>query len=201
MSIHWRTQGIILKKRDRGESDRVFTVFTKEFGKVHLWAVSERKITSKLRSGLETFYHSDFAFVQGKSKKTITDVELVEGYQGLREDLAKLKVALRISDTLNIFLKGEVQDLRIWKLLQDCFRILDSKDTNSGNCSSVYYYFFWNLVSFLGWKPSMEGLGASVRKTIGEFLEQSQPSAISLDSRPLHVATKQYFVRLLEEIQ
>jgi hypothetical protein len=65
MATHYRTQGIILKTQDVGEADRVFTVFTKQFGKLRLRAVSERKITSKLRGGLELFYLSDIEFIQG----------------------------------------------------------------------------------------------------------------------------------------
>ena len=63
MVVYYRTQGIILRKQDADEADRVFTIFTKDFGKLKLRAVSERKITSKLRGGLELFYLSEMEFI------------------------------------------------------------------------------------------------------------------------------------------
>ncbi len=34
MAIHYRTQGFILEKINRGEADQLFTVYTKDFGKL-----------------------------------------------------------------------------------------------------------------------------------------------------------------------
>ena len=65
MFTHYRTKGIILQKTDRGETDRLFTFYTKDFGKLDLLARAERKITSKLRGGLELFYLSEVEFIQG----------------------------------------------------------------------------------------------------------------------------------------
>ncbi len=69
MFTRYRTQGIILGKVDRGESDRLFTIYTKDYGIINLLARSERKIKSKLRSGLELFYLSEIEFIQGKAQK------------------------------------------------------------------------------------------------------------------------------------
>jgi len=80
MFTHYRTEGFILKKIDRGEADRIFTVYTRDFGKLDLLAKAERKIKSKLRGGLELFYLSDIEFIQGKTHKTLTDTILVENF-------------------------------------------------------------------------------------------------------------------------
>src|SRR3990172_1648761 len=97
----YRTQGIILKKEDRGEADRVFTVFTKDFGKLKLRAVSERKISSKLRGGLELFYLSAIEFIQGKARKTITDALPLCRYPVLRADLERLRIMYRFAEIVD----------------------------------------------------------------------------------------------------
>ena len=35
MAIHYRTKGIFIKKAARGEADEIFTVYTKDFGKLN----------------------------------------------------------------------------------------------------------------------------------------------------------------------
>ncbi len=69
MFTHYRTQGIILKKEDRGEADRLFTIYTKDFGKLELLAKGERKIKSKLRGGLELFYFQIFSLSKERPTK------------------------------------------------------------------------------------------------------------------------------------
>jgi len=36
MFTHYRTQGIFLKKEDRGEADQLFTIYTKDYGKLEI---------------------------------------------------------------------------------------------------------------------------------------------------------------------
>ena len=76
MFLNYRTKGFIFKKEDRGEADQLFTIYTKDFGKLEILGKAIRKISSKLRSGAETFYLSEIEFIQGKTYKTLTDAIL-----------------------------------------------------------------------------------------------------------------------------
>ena len=83
MAIHYRTQGFILKKTDRGEADQILTIYTKDFGKLEILGKAIRKIKSKLRSGADLFYFSEIEFIQGKAYKTLTDIlKLKENSRG-----------------------------------------------------------------------------------------------------------------------
>ena len=165
MFTHYKTQGFILKKVNRGESDRLFTIFTKDFGKLELLARAERKIKSKLRAGLELFYLSEVEFIQGKAHKTLTDAILISNFQNLRKDLKKLAIAYKIADLLDNLVKGEESDPKIWNLLSEVFERLNNWEAKMISSSSspslsaearklkiVYYYFLWNLLSVLGYQ-------------------------------------------------
>ena len=76
-----------MKKEDRGESDRFFTVYTKEFGKLDILGKSIRKISSKLRAGMGLFSLSEIEFIQGKALKTLTDAILNEEFRNLNKNL------------------------------------------------------------------------------------------------------------------
>lgn len=156
MFVHYQTQGFILKKIDRGEADRVFTIYTKDFGKLELLAKAERKIKSKLRGGLELFYLSEIEFIQGKTYKTLTDAILIDNFKNLRKDLKRLAIAYQISAVLDQLVKGEAPEERIWQLLGESFEKLNNWIPSLHHpLEIIYYYFFWNLVSILGYQPEL----------------------------------------------
>ena len=84
MFERYRTQGIIIKKDDWKESDQFFTVFTKDFGKILVIGRGIRKVSSKLRSGMETFYFSEIEFIQGKKCKTLVDAVLIDNFRNIK---------------------------------------------------------------------------------------------------------------------
>ena len=155
MAIHYRSQGIIFQKKDVGEADRLFSIYTKDFGRLDLLARAERKIKSKLRGGLELFYLSEIEFIQGKTYKTLTDTILVDGHQCLRKSLGKLAEAHKISNILDRLMKEEESDGNIWELVLEVFGSLNSWREDKESWKLVYYYFLWDLLSLLGYQPEL----------------------------------------------
>ena len=155
MFVHYRTKGIILKKVDRSEADQLFTLYTEDFGKLDVLGKAIRKISSKLRSGMDTFYLSEIDFIQGKVYKTLTDAVLIERFENVRKDLKKLIIAAKISAALDGLVHDQEPDKRIWKLLLRVFKKLNRADFETKNLNLIYHYFFWNLLSILGYKPEL----------------------------------------------
>jgi len=155
MFIHYRTEAFFLNEQDRGGANRLFTVFASDFGKLRIFGKAIRKIKSKLRAGTEIFSLSEIEFIQGKSHKTLTDTILIDRFRNIKEDPKKLKVAFQIAETLDSFLEEEEKDDEIWQLLKETIQRLDSCSLKTENYLLIYYYFFWNLVSILGYKPEL----------------------------------------------
>jgi len=168
MFTHYRTQGFILKKKDIGEADRLFTFFTRDFGKLELLARAERKITSKLRSGLELFYFSEVEFIQGKAYKTLTDAILIERFAGLRKSLKSVAIASQIAEISDSLLKGQEPDERIWNLFYEIFRKLNDIRLKAETRSFVYHYFLWNFLALLGYQFDFYRCASCQKKLIPE---------------------------------
>jgi len=156
MFIHYRTQGFIIKITDREEADQLFTIYTKNFGKIEVLGRAIRKIKSKLRGGIQLFYLSEIEFIQGKTYKTLTDAILINSFSNIRNNLEKIIVAEQILEVLNDLIKDQELDNKIWELLNEIFDKLNSNALNSKNNILIYYYFFWNLVSILGYQPEFK---------------------------------------------
>ena len=84
MAVHYRTQGFVLRKTDLREADQVFSIYTKDFGKLKILGKAIRKIKSKLRSGADLFYLSELEFIQGKAYKTLTDAIALNKFKNIR---------------------------------------------------------------------------------------------------------------------
>ncbi len=151
MFHRYRTKGIILKRDDWKEADRFFTVYTKDFGKIKVLGRGIRKIDSKLKSGMEVFYFSEIAFIQGKSYKTLVDAVLIEDFKKIRENLKKTIIAYKILRIFNKLIQGQQKSKKVWSLLLESLRDLN----NRKNFKVVYYYFLWNFLSVLGYSPNL----------------------------------------------
>lgn len=153
MAFHYRTLGIILKKIEKDEADQLFTIYTKDFGKINVLGRAIRKMTSKLRAGMENLYLSEIEFIQGKTHKTLTDVVLVDKFNNLRQDLKRLTLSFKTAKILDRLVSKEEPDKKIWKLINEVLNKLNDLKLKVNNLDLIYYYFLWNLFSFLGYQP------------------------------------------------
>ena len=180
MFIHYRTRGFIIKKNDRGEASQVFTVFTEDFGKLKFLAKAVRKIKSKLRGGLKLFSLSEIEFIQGKAYKTLTDTKTRENFDKIPKSLIRLKIAYKIAEVSDKLLREEEKDQQIWNLFSETFQRLNSGSRLPYFPShqiltaglqgrkflgfTIYYYFFWNLIDLIGYRPSVYNCAVCQKK-------------------------------------
>ncbi len=182
MHQRYRTQGIFLKKTDRGEADQLFVVFTEQFGKVEVLARAIRKITSKLRSGADVFYFSEIEFIQGKHHKILTDAAAIDKFDNIRQNLQKLEIVQKAVGVLDFFITKEEKDEKLWQLTLEIFEKLNysgyvrsrearqppapkGQDTNY---QLIYHYFLWNLLTILGYSPELNYCPVCRKKLLPE---------------------------------
>ncbi len=150
MFSRYRTKGIVIRKEDYGESDRMLTVYTQDFGKLRIFCKSIRKESSKLRSGSEPYCLIELEFIEGRSRKTLTDVKVIDSYSKTSKDLQRITLVNRIAEDLNCIIKGEEKDQKVWNLLRKSLDMIEE-----GTGSPAYHRFFWNLISVLGYGPEL----------------------------------------------
>jgi DNA repair protein RecO (recombination protein O) len=155
MSIYYRTKGFIFKKDERDEANRVFSVFTKDFGKTEVFAKAIRKITSKLKSGIDIFSFSEIEFIQGKTYKTLTDAVFIDKFDNIKNSPEKFEIACRISTVLSDFLNGVEKDDKIFDFVKEIFNILENSKIENKKLKILYYYFLWNFLALQGYCPEL----------------------------------------------
>jgi len=111
------TDGIILAKKDFNEADRLYFIFTKEFGMIKAIAQGVRYIKSKLRFNLDLFSFCNFSLVKTKDSWRIIDAEEKQNLHKIISDPQKLKFFSRIAVFLTRMIKGEEKNDFIWNEL------------------------------------------------------------------------------------
>lgn len=168
--IHYRTQGLVLSKEEKGEKDQVFNLFTEEFGYLEILGKGIRKITSKLRPNMELFSFSEIEFIQGKIHKTLTDAILIEKFKNIKKDFQRLETIFKIAEIINFFSNQEEKDKKVWDLLIKTFQELDKPNLSIDQVSLIFLFFFWNFISLMGYKPELYLCSQCQKKLLPETL-------------------------------
>lgn len=155
MFTHYRTQGFFLKKRDFGEADQLFTIYTKDFGIVEVLGKAVRKIKSKLRQGAELFYLSEIEFIQGKTFKTLTDTILINKFKNLRQELHCQLAGYRFVEVVCALVNKPERDINTWRQIEGFFEELNKPNISVSKSVLLYQFFVWNLAVSLGYKPEL----------------------------------------------
>jgi DNA repair protein RecO (recombination protein O) len=145
-----RTEGLVLKKIPSGEADYLFSIFSKDLGKIQVLAKAIRKISSKLKNQIDVLNLVKIEFVQGKGNLILTDAILVSPFFSIKKDLMRLKISFKILEILQNFLPPETKEERIYKISLLAFKKLE-KNIKPLNVFSVYLGFFWIFFALSGY--------------------------------------------------
>lgn len=94
-------EGIILKRSNSGEADRILTIFTKNQGKLRVVAKGIRKFSSKRGGRLELLSWIRGHVVKGKSLDIVAEVESVKNLSGLGSSIEMAGSAYEIIELVD----------------------------------------------------------------------------------------------------
>lgn len=115
-------QGLILKRSNVGEADRIVTLLTDEYGKMVCVAKGVRKINSSKRASLEPGNIIKAFFIRTKSLPLLTQAVLIDNSSQAKESLPKIR---QLTQILEIFDKLCVEEEIEPEIYQIALKILD----------------------------------------------------------------------------
>jgi DNA repair protein RecO (recombination protein O) len=149
------TQGLILKHQDYRETDRLITIYSREYGKITALARGSRKISSKLAGSLEPFILADLMIARGRHFDTIASLEVIKNFRLLKKSLGKIYLADYFSTVVSNSSKGRQRDPRIFELLQEVFFWLETEFFVGSKKQLIIWYFVWQYLTYLGYQPEL----------------------------------------------
>ena len=148
----YRAEGVILRRRNLGEADSIFTLFSGSEGKFEAIAKGVRKARSRMRGHLEPLTRSRVLVAQGRSLDVFTQAETVDSYRRLREDLEASAEALYCLELVDRFTEEREPLPELYALLLATLELLQEEGG-----SSVSRFFELRLLSLLGYEPHIDG--------------------------------------------
>jgi len=113
----YKTEGIILKRRNFGEADRILTIYTKHFGKISFLAKGVRKPTSRKSPSLELFNWIKFLAHRGRNLDILAECQTVRVFRALRKDLERLELAFYFCELVDKLSPENLKNKKIFNLL------------------------------------------------------------------------------------
>lgn len=144
---------LILKSINFKDTDKIFTILTKEHGKISAKARGIRKLTSKRLSSLDTLNFVRLGIVGEGEIKTITEAKLVHSFPNIKKDFEKLNSAYYFIEIVNKLIHESQEDALIFELIIKCLKRLDEIKYSD---SRVENYFELKVLESLGYSLEFE---------------------------------------------
>jgi len=164
--MYFRTEGVILARRNFGEADRILTIYTKDYGKISAIAKGVRRPRSKKGGHVELGNWCKLFVAKGKNLDLLTEVETNKAFGIDNFSSAKANKIYHLLELVDSLTQHEQKNQKVFFLL---LQYLDeiSKGNNFDLISSVFKV---KLLSELGFF-SAKSLKESRAKRVLEFLE------------------------------
>lgn len=146
----YKTKAIIINRLNLGESDRILTLFSPEFGKIRAICKGSRRTKSKFGGHTELFSCADFVVSKGKSLDIITDAVLSKNYLNTDPDIDKVQTAYFFAEVLNKLLPDETPNKEVYNLYQYCLEKINTFDSKF-----IQLLFVAKLLKDLGIYPEL----------------------------------------------
>lgn len=165
--LGFKTEGIILKRKDLGEADRILTVFSLHRGKISVLAKGVRRITSRRAGNVELLNRVQMYLHPGKNFLILTEAQALDTFSRLKEDLTLSTYAFHILE-LTDKMTAENQENRL--LYEDLVQVLERLTQNPRQILVRAYEV--KILSNLGFTSfSVDGVNVShPRGDIGRHL-------------------------------
>jgi DNA repair protein RecO (recombination protein O) len=147
----YREVGIVLRTMRLGESDKIVTIVTEGRGKVRAVAKGVRKTKSRFGGRLEPLSHVQLQLYEGRNLDTITQVEGIDHFRAIREDLDRLGQATTMLEVVDAIVQEGEQNPRLYQMLLGALRTLEASPS-----PLVVPAFFWKLLAHEGYRPILE---------------------------------------------
>lgn len=154
----YTTEGIILKRIDVGETGSLFTIYTKDFGKIRALAQGIKKGEAKLKGHLEPLSLSAISLVTARNGLRLTAAVLQYSFPGVRSSYNKLAAGFYIASLIDReFFEGSPDDT-MWQFLKDTFFVIEKEQSERTVLARTLRIFEKELIAHLGYGNSVEVL-------------------------------------------
>jgi len=180
-----KVEGIVLKRRDVGEADRLITLFTSSQGKLTVLAKGIRRTTSRRAGPMELFNHITATIhASPTSYPVLGEVEIINSYSAWRHHLGRITVAYQLAETIDKLTPDNQPHPEVFSML---LKYLAGISKLGESWKSTVDTWLLGIVRHLGYWPPEEPFIGDIYQFIEELADKPlySPDFIHKLKRPV----------------
>jgi len=127
----FRTEGIVIKRRNFNEADRILTVMTRDYGKIQIKAAGVRRITSRRSAHVELLNHAVLHLYKGNTFSVLTEAKVIDDFGPIKSDFEKIGFAYHLCELVDGLCPDNQENNKVFSLLQETLLDLARHDDSS----------------------------------------------------------------------
>ena len=146
-----KTQAFVLKTQDYRDTSLLATFYTREYGKIRGIVKGIRDTRVRFGSTLEPFSLNEILFYKrrrGGDLHQVTQVELLDLYPSVREDLERLSYASYFCELLDELVEAEEPGPALFDLFRDSLNFLAS-GASAKRAARIFEVKFFSLLGLM----------------------------------------------------
>lgn len=154
--MDYKYTGIILSKKDVGETDRIYTIYTEEAGKIRVLGKGVKKSNAKLAGHLEPLTLAEIFVAKSRGLGKITGSIVVENFVKTKADWESLKNIYYVFRIIEKMLSEEEEDAEIFKLISNFLYEIEKYSGKKDKMDIITLGFLFKFLSESGYKLEAE---------------------------------------------
>ncbi len=152
MSKLFKTEGIVLRGWDLGETDRIITFYSKDYGKIKAVAKGVRRTKSRFGSSMELLSYDDLLIYKGRGLDIIQQCSIKESFRKIREDLVKMVYGSYLAELIDAMTGENEQNEWLFRLLLSTLHLFEEYS----ELAIITRAFELKALTILGYKPNLD---------------------------------------------
>jgi DNA repair protein RecO (recombination protein O) len=186
----YHTNGFILSSVNKGEANKMLTIYTREMGLVRAMVQGIRLHKSKLRFALQDLSYSNIDLVRGRDIWRVTSAKNITTFPYARSSEASLLIIARVSKLLERLCDGEESNEKIFDDFIQTLYLLDDVNISKSSREALELHLVLRIMDTLGYigESDMlkEYLGGNIDLDKTELLLKEKRSIISHINKALN---------------
>ncbi|MDO8240380.1 MAG: DNA repair protein RecO [Candidatus Moranbacteria bacterium] len=154
--MDYKYQGIILNKREVGEVDRIYTIYTFEAGKIRVLGKGVRKPNAKLAGNLESVTQAEIFMSKNKGMGKITGSIAINNFSNIKSNLDLVNRVFYVFKILARIISEEEKDEKIFLLLEKYLTTMDANEVGEDKADILTLGLLFQILAEMGYRLEME---------------------------------------------
>ncbi len=158
----YRCEGVVIRRRDFGEADRLLTLMTDNYGKIRALAKGTRRTKSRLGGHLEPYARTSVLIAKGRNLDIVTQASVIDPMHQLRMTERSILYASHWSELADKLMVEQQENRFAYGALVRALTSIEhgrAPDVTSRICE-------WEFLSAAGFQPELllcTGCGARIQ--------------------------------------